>query len=84
MGMASFGQVGPGIIAGLAMSGALTWATMNGYLGGRRLPSTFTKQWEMETAARNARKERESTDVPVALNPFRNHYPASFKNSEGL
>jgi len=74
----------PAVVAGMALAGALWYAQQRNILLGHKVPHTMTEEWELQTEAMNACKERESSDVPVALNPFYHDYPASFKNSKSL
>ncbi|GMH32565.1 hypothetical protein BSKO_00399 [Bryopsis sp. KO-2023] len=78
-------QILPPIIGGMLLAGCAWQSQRMGFWAAINNPSTFTKEWELATAARNAQKERESMpDEPIALNPFKNNYPASFKSSKDL
>ena len=74
----------PPVVAGMALAGAFWYAQQNNIIMPHKVPHTITKEWELQTEAMNACKERESSEVPVALNPFYHNYPASFKNSKSL
>lgn len=78
-------QVLPPIIGAMALAGCAWQAQRMGWWAAIKTPSTFTDEWERATVARNAQKERESMpDEPIALNPFRHNYPASFKSAKDL
>ena len=74
----------PSVVAGLALAGVFWYAQKKNILFGHNVPHTMSEEWKRDTEAMNACKERESSDVPVALNPFYHNYPASFKNSKNL
>lgn len=84
MGVAPASTVVPGVLAGLALAGVLWYAQRKNVFYTHKVPHTMTKEWQLQTEARNASKEREADDEPIALNPFRHNYPASFKNSKQL
>jgi len=77
-------KVIPGVLAGAALAGVLWYAQQKNWIFGHKVPHTITEEWALQTEAMNACKERESSDVPVALNPFLHDYPASFKNSKNM
>lgn len=72
----------PAVLGGLALAGALWYAQRKNIMLGHKIPATLGEEWRLQTEVMNACKERESSDVPVALNPFYHNYPASFKNSK--
>lgn len=74
----------PAVLGGMALAGVLWYAQRQNILMGHKVPHTMTPEWQLQTEAMNACKEREGSEVPVALNPFYHNYPASFKNSKGL
>ena len=74
----------PSVLGGLVLAGVAWYAQRQGMFFGHKLPHTLSEEWQLQTDAMNACKERESSDVPVALNPFYHNYPASFKNSKNL
>lgn len=79
------GQVIPPLLGAMLLAGGVWKAQRMGYWAAIKTPSTCTQEWQNATVARNAQKERESMpDEPIALNPFRHNYPASFKSSRDL